>query len=129
MKKLWNQIVKFGIVGVLAFCIDYGVLFVLTEFAGMYYLLSACTSFVVSVVFNYLCSMRFVFARRDDISRTREFIVFVLLSTVGLIINEILMWVGVDHLHVHYMVTKIFATAVVMVWNFVSRKIWLEKKD
>lgn len=39
------------------------------------------------------------------------------------------MWLGVSVLGIFYMVTKIFATAVVMVWNFVSRKIWLEKKE
>ena len=104
MKKLIDQIMRFGIVGVLAFFIDYGVMVALTELFGVYYLLSACISFTVSVIFNYVCSMKFVFTRREDISLAREFVTFVLLSII-------------------------FATAVVMVWNFVSRKIWLEKKE
>ncbi len=128
MKKLIAQVLKFGIVGVLAFLVDYGVLYVLTEFAHVYYLLSAGISFAISVVVNYLCSMRFVFVRREDMGRAREFTLFVLLSVAGLILNECLMWLGVDHFYLHYMLVKIFATAVVMVWNFISRKLWLEKR-
>lgn len=129
MKKLLEQIIKFGAVGVLAFLVDYGVLYVLTEFAHMHYLLSAGISFAVSVVVNYLCSMRFVFVRREDMGRTREFTLFLLLSSVGLILNECLMWLGVDRLHLHYMLMKIFATVLVTVWNFISRKLWLEKHE
>ena len=101
----------------------------ISKLFGVYYLLSACISFTVSVIFNYVCSMKFVFTRREDISRAREFVTFVLLSIIGLLINEAMMWLGVSVLGIFYMVTKIFATAVVMVWNFVSRKIWLEKKE
>ncbi len=129
MKKLLEQIIKFGAVGILAFLVDYGVLYVLTEFAHMYYLLSSGISFAVSVVVNYLCSMRFVFVRREDMGRTREFTLFVLLSAVGLILNECLMWLGVDRLNVHYMLMKIFATVLVTAWNFISRKLWLEKHE
>ena len=124
--RLFEQLVKFGIVGVIAFLIDYGVLFVLTEYAGIYYLISGAISFTVSVIFNYLASMKYVFAGKEDMSKKKEFAVFVVLSVIGLGINQILMWLGVDMLHIYYMVTKIFATAFVMVYNFVTRKIFLE---
>ena len=39
------------------------------------------------------------------------------------------MWAGVELLGVHYLITKIFATAIVMVWNFVTRKIFLDAGD
>ena len=62
-------------------------------------------------------------------SRTREFVIFVVLSVIGLGINNACMWAGVELLSVHYLITKIFATAVVMVWNFVTRKIFLDAGD
>ncbi|MDB2158900.1 MULTISPECIES: GtrA family protein [Clostridium] len=128
MKNLINQIIKFGIVGVLAFLIDYVLLFVLVEYLGMYYLISSAISFTVSVVFNYICSMKFVFTRRDDISKKKEFIVFLILSIVGLLINQAMMWIMVDKLLIYYMISKIIVTGIVMIWNFISRKIFLEKK-
>lgn len=128
MKNLINQIIKFGIVGVLAFLIDYVLLFVLVEYLGMYYLISSAISFTVSVVFNYICSMKFVFTRRDDISKKKEFIVFLILSIVGLLINQAMMWIMVDKLLIYYMISKIIVTGIVIIWNFISRKIFLEKK-
>ncbi len=96
---------------------------------GMDAVLSASISFVVSVIFNYVASMCFVFTRRDDLSRRREFIIFVVLSVVGLVINEIIMAAGVAVLGdsaLMVTVTKLVATAIVMVWNFFSRKKWLD---
>lgn len=92
-------------------------------------MVSSAISFTISVIVNYLLSMKFVFKRKDDIGRKTEFIVFVLLSIMGLLINQFIMWISVDKLNIFYMISKIFATFIVMVWNFISRKIFLEKKS
>ena len=126
MKNLIAQIMKFGVVGVIAFVIDYGVMVFLTEVFGLNPVVSATISFIVSVIFNYIASMRYVFSHKEDMSRRREFVIFVVLSVIGLIINNLCMWAGVELLGVHYLITKIGATAIVMVWNFVTRKIFLD---
>ncbi len=126
MQKLLAQIVKFGIVGVIAFVIDFGVMVFLTEVFEVDPVVSATISFIVSVVFNYVASMRYVFSHREGMSRRREFAIFVVLSVAGLIINDVLMWAGTAFTPIDYRIVKIIATAVVMVWNFVTRKIFLE---
>ncbi len=129
MGKLIQQFLKFGVVGVIAFVIDYGVLMLLSQVFGMDPVLAAGISFCVSVIFNYLASMRYVFTHREDLSRGREFVIFIILSAIGLVINELCMAAGVALLGtgaIMVTITKLFATAVVMVWNFVSRKKWLD---
>ncbi len=126
MGALIKQMGKFGVVGVIAFLVDYLLMIALKELAGMDAVVAAGISFVVSLVVNYLLSMSFVFERRDDLSRRREFVLFVALSCVGLAINEACMWLGTELVGVDYRLVKIAATAVVMVWNFWSRKHWLE---
>lgn len=126
MKKLIAQFMKFGVVGVIAFVIDYGLLVLLTEAFGIDYLVSATISFTVSVVFNYVASMRYVFAHKQGLSRRREFVIFVVLSVIGLLINNVCLWAGTDLLGIDYRITKIAVTAIVMVWNFVTRKIFLD---
>ena len=129
MKFLLKQILSFGVVGVVATAIDFALLFILTEFFHVPYLWSAAISFSISLVVNYLLSMRYVFEGRDDITKRREFITFVILSLIGLGLNELFMWLGTDLIGIPYMLTKVFATGAVMVYNFVSRKVLLEKKD
>ena len=127
MKKLIAQIIKFGLVGFLCFFIDYGIMVFLTEIASVHYLLSSGISFTVSVIVNYILSLTYVFETENG-NRVKEFVVFVALSVIGLGINQLLMWFCVDILGIFYMISKIGATAVVMVYNFVTRKVVLEKK-
>lgn len=129
MRKLIEQIMKFGVVGVIAFVIDFGVMVFFTEVFGIDPVISATVSFIISVIFNYAASMRYVFSHREGMSRTREFVIFVVLSAIGLGINDLLIWAGTDLASFDYRLVKIFATAVVMVWNFVTRKIFLEGEE
>lgn len=132
MKKLIEQILKFGVVGIIATVIDFGMLYVLSQPLGMDPVISAGISFCVSLVFNYVASMRYVFTHREDMSRSREFVIFLVLSLIGLAINEAIMAAGVAVLGnsaLAVMGTKVLATAIVMVWNFVSRKKWLDAGD
>ena len=61
MKKLIKQILKFGIVGVIATIIDVGLYSLLTEVIGIHYAISQVISFAISLAFNYWASIKWVF--------------------------------------------------------------------
>lgn len=127
MKKLFTQLLKFGVVGVIATIIDFFFLFLFTDVFGMYYLLSAAISFALSTLFNYVASMRFVFnSKFSKAEKSKELILFVVLSVSGLLLNQFLLWFFVEKIALYYMAAKIVATFFVMTWNFISRKVWLE---
>lgn len=127
MKKIIEQIIKFGFVGVIAAIIDVGLLVILSDFCHIDVLLSSAISFTVSVTANYILSMKFVFKSKKQ-SKLKEFIIFVLLSIGGLAINQAIMWIGVRYLSVYYLAVKIFAMLFVPFYNFITRKIFLEEK-
>ena len=62
--------IKFGFVGFLCFFIDYGIMVLLTEVAGIVYLVSSACSFTVSVIVNYILSVTFVFETDKEKSRS-----------------------------------------------------------
>jgi len=129
MNNLLMQLFKFGLVGVVATVLDFLFLFLLTDVFGMYYLFSAAVSFVLSTLFNYVASMRFVFnSKFTKDEKTKELLLFTTLSVIGLLLNQFLMWLFVEKIALYYMLAKIVATFFVMAWNFISRKIWLEGK-
>jgi putative flippase GtrA len=122
------QIIKFGIVGVIAALVDVGTLVILKELFLVDVLLSSAISFCVSVTVNYILSMTFVFKSKNQ-SKIREFIIFVLLSIGGLCINQLILWGGVNFTSIHYLVIKFLAMVIVPFYNFITRKIFLESKE
>ena len=127
MKKLIIQLIKFGIVGVLATLIDLAVLMVLKEFMKVDVLAASAVAFSVSVIANYILSMLFVFKSRGN-SKVKEFLVFVILSIGGLLLNQFIMWLGTEIMTAYYLWVKAFALVFVPIYNFITRKIFLEKK-
>ena len=109
---------KFGVVGVIATVIDFGIMNLLHYGLDLNILIANTSGFIISLIFNYLASMKYVFAHKEGMSRRREFIIFVVLSVIGLGLN--------DGLGLEANIAKICATALVMVYNFVTRKIFLE---
>ena len=75
-----------------------GMLMLLSQVIGIDPVIAAGISFVVSTVFNYFASMRFVFSHREGMSRRREFVTFVVLSVIGLGLNEVIMAIGTSML-------------------------------
>lgn len=152
MKKLMEQIIKFGAVGFLCFFIDYIVGFMVLRIVlimGMFgensfsigTQIGSALGFTVSVIVNYILSFRFVFERKEDMNRKAEFVIFIVLSVIGLGLNQLIMWVCTVPIYNHvawiqhllgyslaYTAAKMVATAIVMVYNFITRKIFLEKK-
>ena len=113
----------------------------LTELAGIPSLISSGCSYTISTIVNYILSITVVFDADKEANKAAQFIIFVILSLIGLGINQLIMWLGTDWLEglmlqsqmlsafarYAYMIVKIFATAVVMVYNFITRKIFIEK--
>ena len=127
MKDLFNQIMKFGVVGFLCFFIDYGILVLLKEVFNLEVLIASALSFSISTVVNYFLSVKWVFDVNDKNSKRRNFITFVVFSVIGLGLTQAIMWLGVDIINIDYRFVKVAATGIVMVFNFVTRKIFLEK--
>lgn len=133
--KLLVQILKFLIVGFSATIIDFLVanLFRFSfNFQDHY---AVMIGFSVSLVFNYLLSKLWVFEFDDKHSLKKQFIVFILLSLLGFILNIIIFRLSKQLLFFivneafKFNIAKIIATAGVMVYNFISRKIFLERKN
>lgn len=128
MKKLLFQFIRFGMVGGICFLADTALLALLKEVFSLNVLLSAALSFSFSTVLNYLLGMRFVFVGKGR-NKTGEFVTYVTLSIFGLLLNELIMFAATELLFLHYLVSKVISAALVLIYNFVTRKIFIEKHD
>lgn len=126
MKTLLAQLAKFGVVGVVATVIDFGVMNLLHYALHLDILIANTAGFTISLIFNYVASMKFVFEHRDDMSRKREFAIFVVLSIIGLLLNDGIVLALNKGLLLEANIAKVAATALVMIYNFVTRKLFLD---
>ncbi|MBQ1802115.1 MAG: GtrA family protein [Lachnobacterium sp.] len=126
LKGLILQMCKFSAVGTSCFVIDYVLMIVFTELCNMEYLFSCAFSFTISVVINYILSMQFVFQGKEEMHKIIEIIIFSSLSVVGLGLNLLLMWGGVEFLGFSYIHAKVYASLIVTGYNFFSRKLFLD---
>lgn len=138
--KLVKQLLSFGIVGILSFVVEMLCLnifkacfpLIIKGFEPDTYTLAAAPiAFIISLLFNYVLSMRFVFKKRQDANGKQVFIIFLILNLIALGLNQLFMWILVSILPIANSVlkanvAKLVATALVMIYNFISRKIFIE---
>ncbi|MBO5344607.1 MAG: GtrA family protein [Clostridia bacterium] len=87
------------------------------------------TGFVVSLVFNYILSVLFVYEDKGNSKSVKGAILFAVFSIIGMLINMGGMWLGYDVCGINEWVTKIIMTLVVLVYNYTTRKLFIFKKE
>ena len=127
-KNGFLQFFRYLFVGGIATVADWGVLLALTELWGIHQMISAAFGFVAGLATNYVLSKLLVFrANEANTGGILEFLGYALIGLMGLGITELLLWIGASF-SLHYMVFKAMATALVLVWNYLARKMLLYKK-
>jgi len=116
------QLFRYTLVGGLAFVVDFSALYLLTEHAGLHYLVSATLAFLLGLVVNYLLSVRWIFRRSRLDNRSQEFAIYGWIGVIGIGLNSLVMWVFTEQLHFHYLGSKVVAAAAIFLWNFFARK-------
>lgn len=86
-------------------------------------------AFGTSTLYHYFLCNRFVFDSGSRYHKGTELSLVFLVSTIGLGWNLLLMWIFTSPviLGLNPMLSKIMASAIVTVWNYVSRKKWIFK--
>lgn len=123
------QFFRYVFVGGVATVVDWGVLFLLTEGLAVHHLVSAVFSFIAGLITNFALSKLLVFkANVTRATPVMEFIIYAITGVVGLGLTELIMFCCTDWLGWHYMLAKVLATILVLIWNYLSRKIALYRR-
>ncbi len=122
------QLFRYTFVGGLAFAVDFGALFLLTEHFKLHYLISAGISFILGLIVNYFLSVKWVFNSRTVKNHFLEFVIFSLIGLIGLGLNEFFLWIFTEKFLMYYLVSKIVTAIIVYLWNFMARKVILFDK-
>lgn len=121
------QLFRYCFVGGMAFIIDFG-LYCLLGWFGVHYLIAGVFAFVISFSFNFLFSRWLIFAAKaENKIEIKEIICVLTISVIGLGLTELLLFVGTDLLLMDFRMSKIAVSLLVLIWNYIARKIWVYK--
>ncbi len=120
-----RQFYRYLWVGGIAFVIDAGLLLLLVKL-NLYYIIANTIAFLVANVFNFFAAHYFVFGKKSRFSNLYHIYTFILIiSTVGLLLNDAILYIAVDFMSLSLLFSKVLATALVLIWNFSARKRWV----
>jgi dolichol-phosphate mannosyltransferase len=125
------RFVKFCLVGLSGVLVNMGLLWLLTEVVGLFYLLSAPISIETSIVTNFILNDLFTFSdRRSSGAKSlfRRLGKFNLVCLGGLGINTMVLWLLTEHVGVYYLVSNICGIAAATLWNYCVNTLWTWKK-
>lgn len=122
-----QRVLKFGMVGATGVGVNVGLLYILTEFVGLYYLYSAAFAIESSIISNFILNDIWTFEDRRETGMSNwldRFGKFHAVSFGGMAINLALLWAFTDLLGIYYIVSNLLAIAAVFAWNYLGNVIW-----
>ena len=130
-KVIFKEFIRYIFVGGTAFFVDVLTLcfFKTKVFLGlgdMGIYISTALGFLAGLVFNYIFSLAFVFKSAKEQKKGRDifsFFLFFVIGIIGLFLTEVGMYVGVEFLYINYLLTKVIVAMLVLIWNYVARKV------
>ena len=136
-----GEALRFAVTGGICFLIEFAALVGLRDGLGLDTLIATPAAFLISVIVNYAMCVRWVFPAAGE-QRNAARLGFLLTSVMGLLLNEglmllfrtafgengVLLTAGGFSL-AQYMVNKVLATLIVMIWNYFTKRWILYRKD
>jgi len=112
---------KYCIGGGMAAVVDIILLYIFTEYLGVYYLFSAAISFLCAAIVNYSFNKRFTF-QNESKKIVQQFFLFLSVVFVGECLNLSIMYFLVTFFDIWYIVAKFISIGIVLSYNFTCNK-------
>ncbi|MBW8371826.1 MAG: GtrA family protein [Thiobacillus sp.] len=121
-----KQFSLFSLVGAVGTIAHYALLFFLVSQLTVHPVAASVAGALLGALINYILNYRFTFrsARRHREALPR----FLAIAAVGLALNTALMWLLVEPLRLHYLISQLIATACVLLWNYLGNRHWTFEK-
>jgi dolichol-phosphate mannosyltransferase len=121
------RMARFGLVGLSGVAVNLGLLWALTDCAGLYYLVSAAVAIEASIVSNFVLNDRWTFSdcRKHGSDRwPRRLATFNIISLPSFPMQLGVMGVLKEFFGMYYLAAAVVGILVVFVWNFVANSLW-----
>lgn len=120
---IFLKFIKFGIVGASGILIDLAVTYIFLEKGKFQKYIANSLGFIAATISNYLLNQAWTFNSHEG-AQLYQFGKFFIIAVVGLAISNLIIFVLNDNLKLNFYRSKIFAIAVVALWNFFANYLY-----
>ena len=121
-RPLIDQFAKFTGVGFVSAIGHYGVLISLVQFAAVPPVLASAAGALLGAWINYSLNYRYTF--RSTRQHRESVLRFGVVAGIGQALNTLFMWLGVEVFGIHYLLSQIITTGLVLIWSFAGNRYW-----
>ena len=113
------KFMKFAAVGLSGLFVDYAFTYLFKEIFKVQKYVSNSIGFIIAASSNYVLNRIWTFeSENPDIAL--EYTEFLLISIIGLGLNNLILWLIVSKFKINFYLAKFFAICVVTLWNFLA---------
>jgi putative flippase GtrA len=142
-KSFYIQVFRYILIGGLATILDFTIFYIASNVFKLHFLIANSISFMFGLTFNYFLSREWVFNKKSH-NFKKDFTLYVITSAMGLIINNLIMYVLIDFdilkmifdltikqssVNLIKLTAKMIATIIVLIWNFISKNYLVFRKS
>ena len=136
-QKLLLEFLRYALVGGIAFAVDAGTLALFKQLffrencTSLQMAICVAAGFLAGLSVNYLLSSKFVFRSQQQKQYSQKkssFFIYTAVGVIGLCLTELLMWISgllIGNDGYWYLLAKCFVAGLVLIWNYVGRKIFV----
>ena len=114
---MFLQFIKFCVVGGTGVVVDFGITFLFKEKLKLNKYIANSLGFMAAASTNYLLN-RWCTFRSHDPEVAQQYVQFVGISAIGLILNNIIIYLLNDKARLNFYLSKLIAIGLVTLWNF-----------
>ena len=114
---MFLQFIKFCVVGGTGVVVDFGITFLFKEKLKLNKYIANSLGFMAAASTNYLMNRWWTF-RSHDPEVAQQYVQFVGISAIGLILNNIIIYLLNDKARLNFYLSKLIAIGLVTLWNF-----------
>lgn len=118
-KLLLSKFIKFGVVGCSGMMIDFGTTYLCKEIFKLNKYISNAIGFILAATSNYFLNRSWTFeSYKENIGI--QYIQFMIVSTIGLGINSMVLYILTDKLKWNFYLSKLISIGITTIWNFLA---------
>lgn len=123
IKKLYakfRNLILYGIIGCFTASLDFAVFTLLSKYAGIHYIVANCISVLVGITTSFILNRSINFKVKDKTGQ--RFAIFLAVGLFGLLLSNLILYVGIDVLHFDKLLVKLASIVLVVLIQYILNK-------